>query len=127
MDETPKTFSGVERAAVLMMLVGDDEAAAILQKLEPDEVRQLGKAMFAVADVSENEVETALADFVNKARDRMSEIRKEIEAIVAGNKTAEEKREAIEALTEERNALAEQMVRSIREAEKRVQQRRSQQ
>lgn len=70
MDETPKTFSGVERAAVLMMLVGDDEAAAILQKLEPDEVRQLGKAMFAVADVSENEVETALADFVNKARDR---------------------------------------------------------
>ncbi len=70
MDESPKTFTGVERAAVLMMLVGDDEAAAILQKLDPDEVRQLGKAMFAVADVSENEVESVLADFINKARDR---------------------------------------------------------
>ncbi len=61
---------GVERAAVLMMLVGEEEAAAILQKLDPEEVRQLGKAMFAVADVSETEVEFVLDDFVGKARDR---------------------------------------------------------
>ncbi len=63
-------FSGVERAAVLMMLVGEEEAAAILQKLDPEEVRQLGKAMFNVADVSEAEVETVLDDFVFKARER---------------------------------------------------------
>ena len=49
----PRHFTGVERAAVLMMVVGDEEAAAILQKLDPDEVRQLGAAMMAVADVSE--------------------------------------------------------------------------
>lgn len=67
---SPKVFTGVERAAVLMMLVGDDEAAAILQKLEPDEVRELGKAMFAVADVTEEEVESVLDDFVDKARER---------------------------------------------------------
>ncbi|MBA4042160.1 MAG: flagellar motor switch protein FliG [Sphingobium sp.] len=66
----PREYSGVERAAVLMMLVGEEEAAAILQKLEPDEVRQLGKAMFAVADVSEEEVESVLDDFVEKARER---------------------------------------------------------
>ena len=48
-----RSYTGVERAAVLMMLVGEEEAAAILQKLEPEEVRQLGKAMFKVADVSE--------------------------------------------------------------------------
>ncbi len=65
-----RAYSGVERAAVLMMLVGDDEAAAILQKLEPEEVRQLGKAMFAVADVSEPEVETVLDNFVDRARER---------------------------------------------------------
>jgi flagellar motor switch protein FliG len=70
MEQSPKTFTGVERAAVLMMLVGDDEAAAILQKLEPDEVRQLGKAMFAVADVTEQEVESVLDDFVDRARER---------------------------------------------------------
>jgi len=65
-----KSFSGVERAAVLMMLVGEEEAAAILQKLDPEEVRQLGAAMFAVADVGEAEVETLLDDFVGRARER---------------------------------------------------------
>ena len=67
-----RSFSGVERAAVLMMLVGEEEAAAILQKLDPEEVCQLGKAMFAVADVSEAEVEQVLDDFTYKARDRSS-------------------------------------------------------
>jgi hypothetical protein len=65
-----RSFNGVERAAVLMMLVGEEEAAAILQKLDPDEVRDLGKAMFTVADVSEAEVEQVLDDFVFKARGR---------------------------------------------------------
>jgi flagellar motor switch protein FliG len=67
-----RLLSGVERAAVLMMLVGEEEAAAILQKLEPDEVRSLGSAMFAVADVSEQEVEDVLDDFVGRARERNS-------------------------------------------------------
>jgi flagellar motor switch protein FliG len=65
-----RSFNGVERAAVLMMLVGEDEAASILQKLDPEEVRQLGRAMFAVADVSEAEVEQVLDDFTWKARGR---------------------------------------------------------
>jgi len=65
-----RSFNGVERAAVLMMLVGEEEAASILQKLDPEEVRQLGKAMFAVADVSEAEVEQVLDDFTYKARGR---------------------------------------------------------
>lgn len=67
-----RSFNGVERAAVLMMLVGEEEAAAILQKLDPDEVRDLGRAMFTVADVSEAEVEQVLDDFVFKARGRSS-------------------------------------------------------
>jgi len=70
MDMPLREFSGVERAAVLMMLVGDEEAAAILQRLEPEEVRSLGKAMFAVADVSEPDVDLVLDDFVDRARER---------------------------------------------------------
>lgn len=70
MEESARVYSGVEKAAVLMMLVGDEEAAAILQKLEPDEVRQLGKAMFAVADVAEPQVENVLDEFVGKAKDK---------------------------------------------------------
>ena len=70
MMEPARNFSGVEKAAVLMMLVGDDEAAAILQNLEPDDVRMLGKAMFAVADVAEPQVADVLDEFVVKAKDR---------------------------------------------------------
>ncbi|AIT07170.1 flagellar motor switch protein FliG [Sphingomonas taxi] len=80
-----RTYTGVERAAVLMMLVGEDEAAAILQKLDPEEVRQLGSAMFAVADVSEQEMEDVLDDFVGKARERTGvtfEPRPRIEAVM---------------------------------------------
>jgi len=65
-----RSYTGVERAAVLMMVVGEEEAAAILQKLDPEEVRQLGKAMFAVADVGEDQVGDVLDDFVGRARDR---------------------------------------------------------
>tara|TARA_B100000678_G_scaffold277282_1_gene270880 strand:+ start:289 stop:1299 length:1011 start_codon:yes stop_codon:yes gene_type:complete len=67
MNAPARTYSGIERAAVLMMLVGEEEAAAILQKLNPDEVRELGKAMFTVADVTEDAVESVLADFVDCA------------------------------------------------------------
>jgi flagellar motor switch protein FliG len=80
-----RTYTGVERAAVLMMLVGEDEAAAILQKLDPEEVRQLGAAMFKVADVSEQEVETVLDDFVDRARERTTigfDPRPKIEAVM---------------------------------------------
>ncbi|QQV77015.1 flagellar motor switch protein FliG [Sphingomonas aliaeris] len=80
-----RSYTGVERAAVLMMLVGEEEAAAILQKLDPEEVRQLGKAMFAVADVSEREVEDVLDDFVGKARERTGisfDPRPQIEAVM---------------------------------------------
>lgn len=70
MQEPARNFTGVEKAAVLMMLVGDDEAAAILQNLEPEEVRMLGKAMFAVADVAEPQVAEVLDEFVGKAKDK---------------------------------------------------------
>ena len=83
--EALRTYTGVERAAVLMMLVGEEEAAAILQKLEPEEVRQLGAAMFKVADVSEQEVETVLDDFVDRARERTAigfDPRPKIEAVM---------------------------------------------
>lgn len=85
MNAPARTYTGVERAAVLMMLVGEEEAAAILQKLDPEEVRQLGKAMFAVADVSEIEVEGVLDDFVGKARERTAigfDPRPRIEAVM---------------------------------------------
>jgi flagellar motor switch protein FliG len=61
---------GSAAAAVLLMLFDEDEAAQILSRLEPDEVRQLGYAMYDVADVEIDEVNQALDRFVNKAKRR---------------------------------------------------------
>lgn len=63
--------AGVEgpyAAAILMMLLGDEEAASIMKELGPEEVRELGKAMYAVADASETEVEAALDRFIGGTR-----------------------------------------------------------
>ena len=63
-------LQGSAAAAVLLMLFDEDEAAQILSRLEPDEVRQLGYAMYDVADVEIDEVNEALDHFVNKAKRR---------------------------------------------------------
>ncbi|NIJ15497.1 flagellar motor switch protein FliG [Sphingobium vermicomposti] len=63
-------IKGSAAAAVLLMLFDEDEAAQILSRLEPDEVRQLGYAMYDVADVAVEEVNEALDHFVTKAKKR---------------------------------------------------------
>ena len=65
-----RPMSGSAAAAVLLMLFEDDEAAQILSRLEPEEVRQLGYAMYDVADVAVEEVDAALDQFVSKAKSR---------------------------------------------------------
>lgn len=63
-------MNGSAAAAVLLMLFEEDEAAQILSRLEPEEVRQLGHAMYDVADVAAEEVDAALDQFVAKAKSR---------------------------------------------------------
>ncbi|MDB5737014.1 MAG: flagellar motor switch protein FliG [Sphingomonas bacterium] len=62
--------AGSAAAAILLMLLAEDEAAQVLGRLDPDEVQQLGTAMFSVADVSEEEVDEVLDQFVGRARER---------------------------------------------------------
>ena len=61
---------GSEAAAILLMLLAEDEAAQVLSRLEPDEVQHLGGAMFNVADVSEVQINSVLNIFVDQARAR---------------------------------------------------------
>jgi flagellar motor switch protein FliG len=65
-----RVLPGSAAAAVLLMLFDEDEAAEILSRLEPEEVRQLGYAMYDVADVEVEEVNLALDHFVRKAKRR---------------------------------------------------------
>lgn len=66
----PKALAlgGPFAAAILLMLLGEDDAAFILRDLDPDDVRQLGKAMFEAAEASEAQVEAALDRFIGRTR-----------------------------------------------------------
>ena len=66
----PTRPKGSEAAAILLMLLGDEEAADVLGRLEPDDVQSLGSAMFGVADVSEEQVENVFDLFLDKAKAR---------------------------------------------------------
>ncbi|SFS12901.1 flagellar motor switch protein FliG [Sphingomonas jatrophae] len=61
---------GGEAAAILLMLLPEEEAAEVLSRLDPEEVQHLGGAMFGVADVSEGQVNGVLDMFVERARQR---------------------------------------------------------
>jgi flagellar motor switch protein FliG len=57
-------LTGAQRAAVLMLLLGEQQAAEIMRYLNPKEVQVLGAAMVAVADLSQEAVNVVLDDFV---------------------------------------------------------------
>lgn len=57
-------LTGSQRAAVLMLLLGEQQAAEILRFLNPREVQALGGAMMSVADLSQEAVNVVLDEFV---------------------------------------------------------------
>ena len=66
----PSEPAGADAAAILLMLLGDEEAAQIMRHLDPDEVQDLGSAMFQVANVTEAEIEAVFRQFMRRAKDR---------------------------------------------------------
>jgi flagellar motor switch protein FliG len=57
-------LSGTQRAAVLMLLLGEQQAAEIIRYLNPKEVQALGAAMVLVVDLSQEAVNSVLDEFV---------------------------------------------------------------
>lgn len=57
-------LTGRQTAAILMLLFNDDEAAQILERLEPHEVEALGEAMFSVANVDATQIDGSLDRFL---------------------------------------------------------------
>ena len=57
-------LSGTEKSAILMMLLGEEEAAQVLQNLTPREVQHLVTAMYSVAGVDQNTVNMVLDEFL---------------------------------------------------------------
>ncbi|MCY0385976.1 flagellar motor switch protein FliG [Robbsia sp. Bb-Pol-6] len=59
---------GLQRSAVLLMSLGEDEAAEVFRYLAPREVQRLGAAMAQLKAVSRTEIEKVLGDFVEEAQ-----------------------------------------------------------
>lgn len=57
-------FSGVDRAAIFLLSLGEADAAQILKHMGPKEVQKVGSAMAAMANVSREQVQVILGDFI---------------------------------------------------------------
>ena len=55
--------SGTERAAILLLTLGEQEAAQVLKHMGAKEVQRIGQAMAKLTGVSKDEVEGIVADF----------------------------------------------------------------
>ena len=54
---------GIERAAILLMSLGEQSAAEVLKHMEPKEVQNVGAAMAALKNVSRSQVSSVLKEF----------------------------------------------------------------
>src|SRR5438128_338256 len=68
-DEAPRhDVDGATAAAILLMLLAEEDAGEIVKALDPAEVRRLGESMFKVANADERTIEAALDLFVERCR-----------------------------------------------------------
>ncbi len=56
--------AGVMRSAILMLALGEDEAAEVMKFLSPKEVQKLGTAMATLKSVGREQVETTVDEFM---------------------------------------------------------------
>lgn len=57
-------LTGTQKSAILMMLIGEDEASEILRNLSPREVQHLGSAMYSVQGLDQETVNLVLDEFL---------------------------------------------------------------
>ncbi|MCY0872753.1 MAG: flagellar motor switch protein FliG [Acidithiobacillus caldus] len=63
MSAEAEELSGIDRSAILLLSLGEDEAAEVMRHLGPREVQKLGAAMARLSHVSTEQAQTVLADF----------------------------------------------------------------
>lgn len=63
----PQTPGAAQRAAVFVMLLGDEDAARLLERLEPQELEKIGTAMCGLGDVEPALAAEAIAAFITEA------------------------------------------------------------
>ena len=69
LDQGPR-ISGTTRAAILLLVLGEDQAADVLKHMGPDEVQQVGHAMAELSSVPREQVDAVLAGFLDDLGDQ---------------------------------------------------------
>lgn len=60
-------MNGVEKAAVLMLSMGEEDASEVMKFMNPTEVQRLGRAMTALGRVSQEQVNEVASGFIEEA------------------------------------------------------------
>lgn len=61
-------LADAERAAVMVMLLEEEQAAAVLRQLGPEELQVLGEKMVALGDIGADQITQAIAGFVDHSQ-----------------------------------------------------------
>ncbi|HWW32157.1 MAG TPA: flagellar motor switch protein FliG [Steroidobacteraceae bacterium] len=72
MPEREPNRNGTERAAILLLTLGESEAAAILRHMSAKEVQRVGGAMAKMKNVSRTEVEKVVSEFTTNVEAQTS-------------------------------------------------------
>ena len=71
-EETNSSLTGVQRAAVLLMAMGSENAAEVLKHLNPKEVQSLGGAMATLENVNKGTMSKVMDDFIAQVSNQTS-------------------------------------------------------
>ncbi|HAB64188.1 MAG TPA: flagellar motor switch protein FliG, partial [Pseudomonas sp.] len=68
----PVKLNKVDKAAVLLLSLGEADAAQVLRHLGPKEVQKVGTAMAQLRNVQKNQIEQVMGEFVEIVGDQTS-------------------------------------------------------
>ena len=63
---------GINKSAILLLSLGEDEAAEVLKHLAPREVQKIGAAMAGMKAVSREQIKSVLGEFCEQAQEQSS-------------------------------------------------------
>lgn len=72
MADKPDDLAGTQRAAILLMSLGEQEAANVLKQLDAREIQKLGLAMAELKQVSRDQMSSVLDSFIGICDDKAS-------------------------------------------------------
>ena len=67
-----EALTGTQKSAILMMLLGEEEASEIIRNLSPKEVQHLGSAMYSVQGLDQETVNKVLDEFLEIIKEQTS-------------------------------------------------------